>query len=155
SATFELKNVSANPTCGTARDTVVLTLDQIATVAAGPDLQACELAASHLFAISGSSASAGGMLTWSQIGGVSATISSPSVLHPPTPRSSVRSATFEMKNVSANPTCGTARDTVVLTLDQIATVAAGPDLQACELAASHLFAISGSSASTGGTLTWS
>src|SRR5204862_3212086 len=140
---------------GTARDTVVLTLDRIATVAAGPDLQACEVAASHLFAISGSSASTGGTLTWSQIGGVSATISSASALHPDITLNAFGSATFELKDRNTVAKGGRARDTVVLTLDQIATVAAGPDLQSCELTPSHLFAISGSCASACGVLAWS
>jgi len=124
-------NSTSVPNCGTGFDDVVLTVTAGAVALAGPDQSLCQtLPGPTVFTVNG----AGGPPTWTVFattGTAMATIVSP---NSPTTNVNVTGlGTVTLRLTTTSPTCGTAMDDVVLTVNASPAAAAGPDQSLCQV----------------------
>ncbi len=152
SATIKLLTTSNfDPSCGTAEDLVVLTVNPNPTADAGPDQAKCAEGATTSFTLAGSSS--GGTAVWSVVSGP-VSIANPSNLASGVTFTGTGTATLKLLTTSNfTPSCGTAQDLVVLTVNANPTADAGPDQVKCAAGATTPFTLNGSA--SGGTFAWS
>ena len=115
-----------NGVCPASKDTVVIALDELPTVAdAGPDQTVCDDSTD----LAGNTPSVG-IGTWSLIGG-SGSITDPNNPASPVTGLGIGANTFEWS--ITNGVCPASKDTVVIALDELPTTAdAGPDQNVCD-----------------------
>jgi hypothetical protein len=120
-----VSNPVTGPSCVTAEDTVVLTLNQNPASNAGADKQACETNPSHVFSLSDATSTvpAGGTRTWSitnNTTGAAVLISDVNAANPTVTLQGFGTATLTqtITNPATGAGCTGATDSVVLTLDQ-------------------------------------
>ncbi|HEX7902712.1 MAG TPA: hypothetical protein VF487_02455 [Chitinophagaceae bacterium] len=150
---------NATPSCGTATDDVILTVNANPTANAGPDETKCQTAPSGPTSFTLAGTAANGTTAWSQIGSTgtaNASITTPGSLTSTVSVSGIGTVTLRLTTTSnATPSCGTATDDVVLTVNANPTANAGPDQAKCQTAPSGptSFTLAGSAAN--GTTAWS
>jgi hypothetical protein len=154
SATLRLTTTSnTDPSCGTATDDVVLTVNPNPTAAAGPDQTDCSAGATTPFTLAGSAS--GGTTNWSCVSGNCAQVSitTPGALNSGVVFTGTGSATLRLTTTSTfNPSCGTATDDVVLTVDPNPTVTICGD-EACST--DEVLALTANVTPGTGTITYS
>ncbi|WP_452233206.1 HYR domain-containing protein [Lacinutrix sp. MEBiC02595] len=129
SATLTL-TVNNPANCGPITDTIVITVNEAASVNAGADYTVCSSDTIVLNGSLGGSATSG---IWSSItGGSFGNASVLNTTYNPSP-ADILAGTVILTLTSNNPTgiCGSAIDTVTITIDEAATVDAGPDQTLC------------------------
>ncbi|MBI4750966.1 MAG: hypothetical protein HY774_21000 [Acidobacteria bacterium] len=143
-------NDPAGP-CGTATDTVIITISPAATANAGPDQTICSNQTVTLAGSVGGSAASG---TWS--GGAGTFTPNPNALNavytPSAGEISAGSVTLTLTTNDPTGPCGVATDTVVITINAGATVNAGPDQTVC--ASSPSVTLAGSFGGLATSATW-
>ncbi len=134
-ATLKLTVTSqSNPSCGSASDTVVVTVFPEPAAAAGPDQKKCEDDGKS-FAMAATASN--GTILWTvdskSPADLVVTISPATAEDPTVTLSKVGTATLRMTVTSqSNPSCGSASDTVDVTVFPEPTAAAGLDQKKCE-----------------------
>ena len=137
--------------CLSATDIMVLTFNSAATVSAGNDDAIC---AGSTYLLSGSRGGASSSSTWSTLGtgsydnvGITAATYTPSV-------ADITAGTVTLTITTDDPVgpCGTAVDTMTLTINPVATASAGADATICEGGTHTLTGSRGGSATSS---TWS
>ena len=117
--------------CGSVTDFMILAINPIATVAAGADATICE-GSTHT--MTGSFGGGASSITWTTTGtGVFILATDPTTVYTPS-AVDILAGTVTLTITTDDPAgpCGTATDFVVLIINPIATVAAGPDATICE-----------------------
>ncbi|HLA12261.1 MAG TPA: hypothetical protein VJ023_16860 [Pyrinomonadaceae bacterium] len=146
----------ADKTCQSSAE---VTVHPNATAAAGSDQAVCIDAGfgSKVFNLSGTVTN--GTPSWSFVSNTAGcTIQNADTLTPTVTCTTFGSATVQLTATSnTDPTCSNAVNDLVLTVSQNPEAAAGPNLDACEDTASHVFSLLGASSMVpvGGTLEWS
>src|SRR5213592_4725839 len=126
----------SNPSCGTASDTVDVTVYPEPTAAAGPDQAKCAGEPNgKVFAMAATASN--GSILWTvdsqSPSDLVVSFSDATAEDPTVTLSKVGTATLKMTVTSqSNPSCGTASDTVDVTVYPEPTAAAGPDQKKCE-----------------------
>jgi hypothetical protein len=127
---------NTTPSCGTATDDVVLTVNANPTANAGPDQSKCQTPPSGPTSFTMAGTAANGTTAWTQIsqtGTANATIASPASLTTTVSVSGIGTVTLRLTTTSnTTPSCGTATDDVVLTVLPNPTANAGPDQTKCQ-----------------------
>ena len=122
------------PSCGTATDDVILTVLPNPTAAAGPDEAKCQTppAGPTSFTLAGTASN--GTTAWTQIastGTANATIANPTSLTSTVSVTGIGTVTLRLTTTSnTSPSCGTATDDVILTVNANPDVQLGP-LEVC------------------------
>src|SRR5207245_49018 len=123
----------SNPSCGTASSLVAVTVYPEPTAAAGPDQKKCEDdGKSFVMAATASNGSILWTVDSKSPSDLVVSFSDATAEDPTVTLSKVGSATLRMTVTSqSNPSCGTASDTVDVTVYPEPTAAAGPDQAKC------------------------
>ncbi len=149
---------NTTPSCGTATDDVVLTVNANPTAAAGPDQTKCQTAPSGPTAFTMAGTAANGTTAWTQIGSTgtaSASIVTPGSLSTTVNVSGIGTVTLRLTTTSnTTPACGTATDDVVLTVNSNPTANAGPDQTLCQTPPSGPTAFVMAGTAANGTTAW-
>ena len=142
-------NDPAGP-CTSVSDSMVLTINQVATVNAGVDQTICAGSTANMAGGFGGSASSG---TWSSNGTGTFNNNNPNAIYTPS-ASDISSGTVTLTYTTNDPAgpCGSVSDFMVLTINPIATVTAGPDFTICSNETAPMAGGYGGGASSG---TWS
>jgi hypothetical protein len=151
-ATLQLTTTSnSTPSCETAEDTVVLTVNPNPLANAGPDQTLCDTGGSTSFTLAGSASN--GTAVWSVVSGP-AVIADTSSLTSGVTFTGIGTATLKLTTTSNfTPSCGSVEDLVVLTVNPNPEANAGPDQTTCAAGATTPFTLAGSAAN--GTAVWS
>ncbi len=149
---------SYTPSCGSATDDVVLTVNPNPTANAGPDDTKCQTKPSGptLFTLGGTATN--GASVWSLVtstGTASANITTPSSLTSEVSVTGIGSVTLRLTTTSSyTPSCGFVTDEVVLTVNPNSTANAGMDEAKCQTKPSGPTPFTLSGTATNGTTLW-
>ena len=139
--------------CTAAMDFMVLTINQAATAAAGPDQTICEGSTATMAGSFGGGAS---LILWTTSGtGTFALVMDPTTVYTPSV-ADIAAGTVNLTIITDDPDgagpCTAATDFMVLTINQAATASAGADATIC---ADGCYTLSGSIGGGASTLVWS